>query len=316
MKFWISCILAILILIFAGFFVWSWWKSQLLPVVPGDQVQVNFVITKNESAGSVLARLTGERLIHNFWVSKLYLQGIGLDQKVRPGNYLLSRSQSLEELLVSLTAGPRDVWVTIPEGFRREQIAQRFESFDQFDKSEFLRLTATSEGKLFPDTYLVPLYATTENIVGMLLENFSTKVGEISQNNLIIASLVEREVRNPDDRPVIAGIIIKRLEAGWPLQIDATVQYAQDSAKCQGLRAKCEWWKPVSDTKLQSEYNTYINVGLPPAPIANPGIKAIEATKSFQKSAYWYYLSDSEGVTHFAKTLVEHNLNIDKYLND
>ena len=167
MKFWISCILAILILIFTGFFAWGWWKSQLLPVAPGDQTQINFVITKNEPAGSVLTRLVQERLIHNYWVAKLYLQGTGLDQKMRPGSYLLSQGQSLEQIFMSLTAGPRDIWVTIPEGFRREQIAERFESLDQFDKSEFLRLTATNEGKLFPDTYLVPLYATTENIVDM-----------------------------------------------------------------------------------------------------------------------------------------------------
>ena len=220
----------------------------------------------------------------------------------------MSRSQSLEEISKALIAGPRDVWVTIPEGFRREQIAERFESFAQFDKPEFLKLTATSEGKLFPDTYLVPLYATTENVVDMFLENFAKKVGEITYDNLIIASMVEREVRNPVDLPVIAGIILKRLEAGWPLQIDATVQYVQGNNK--------DWWPKHIDTKMPSAYNTYINVGLPPGPIANPGIKAIEATKSFQKSAYWYYLSDSEGVTHFAKTLVEHNLNIDKYLND
>lgn len=308
MKFWISCILAILILIFTGFFVWSWWRSQLLAVDSGDQAQINFVIIKNEPAGSVLTRLIQERLIHNFWVAKLYLQGTGLDQKVRPGSYLLSRSQSLEELLVSLTSGPRDVWVTIPEGFRREQIAQRFESFDQFDKSEFLRLTATSEGKLFPDTYLVPLYATAENVVDMLLENFSVKVGEISQNNLIIASLVEREVRNPADRPVIAGIIIKRLEAGWPLQIDATVQYVSGNSK--------DWWPKAIDTKKPSAFNTYINIGLPPAPIANPGLAVIQAVLRPEKTDYWYYLSDSQGVTHFAKTLNEHNLNIDKYLID
>lgn len=308
MKFWLSCAIAIIILIFTGFFVWSWWKDQLLPVDSGDQTQINFVIIKNESAGSVLARLTQERLIHNYWVAKLYLQGTGLDQKVRPGSYLLSQSQSLEELLLSLTAGPRDIWVTIPEGFRSEQIAGRFESFDQFDKSEFLRLTATSEGKLFPDTYLVPIYATTENVVDMLLQNFAKKVGEISYDNLIIASLVEREVRNPDDLPVIAGIILKRLEAGWPLQIDATVQYVQGDSK--------DWWPKAIDTKKPSAYNTYMNVGLPPSPIANPGLAVIQAVLKPEKTDYWYYLSDSKGITRFAKTLGEHNLNIDKYLND
>lgn len=255
-----------------------------------------------------MTRLAQERLIHNYWVAKLYLQGTGLDQKVRPGSYLLSRSQSLEELLISLTAGPRDIWVTIPEGFRREQIAERFESFAQFDKSEFLRLTATSEGKLFPDTYLVPLYATTENVVDMLLQNFAKKVGEISDDNLIIASLVEREVRNPDERPTVAGIILKRWEAGWPLQIDATVQYVQGDSK--------DWWPKDIDTKKPSAYNTYMNVGLPPSPIANPGLAVIQAVLKPEKTDYWYYLSDSKGITRFAKTLREHNLNIDKYLND
>lgn len=279
-----------------------------MAVDSGDQAQINFVIIKNEPAGSVLTRLIQERLIHNFWVAKLYLQGTGLDQKVRPGSYLLSRSQSLEELLISLTAGPRDIWVTIPEGFRREQIAERFESFAQFDKSEFLRLTATSEGKLFPDTYLVPLYATTENVVDMLLQNFAKKVGEISDDNLIIASLVEREVRNPDERPTVAGIILKRWEAGWPLQIDATVQYVQGDSK--------DWWPKDIDTKKPSAYNTYMNVGLPPSPIANPGLAVIQAVLKPEKTDYWYYLSDSKGITRFAKTLGEHNLNIDKYLND
>ncbi len=308
MKFWINFAVTVLILLFTGYFVWNWWKSQLLPAMPGDQTQINFVISKNEPAGSVLIRLVQERLIHNFWVAKLYLQGTGLDQKVRPGSYLLSRSQSLEELLVSLTAGPRDVWVTIPEGFRREQIAQRFESFDQFDESEFLRLTATSEGKLFPDTYLVPLYASTENIKDMMIQNFSQKAGEITTEQLIIASMVEREVRNPADRSIVAGIIIKRLAAGWPLQIDATIQYVQGNSK--------DWWPKDIDTKYLSAYNTYINLGLPPTPIANPGLAAIQAVLNPIENDYWYYLSDSKGITHFAKTLNEHNLNIDKYLRD
>ena len=81
MKFWLSCAIAIIILIFTGFFVWSWWKDQLLPVNADDKAQINFVISKNESAGLVLSRLVQERLIHNYWVAKLYLQGQGIDQK-------------------------------------------------------------------------------------------------------------------------------------------------------------------------------------------------------------------------------------------
>ena len=316
MKFWLSTIILLLsfgLLVYSG---WYWWNIQLTAVNTEDKTDQTLVIANNESANSVLQKLVNQNVIRNYWVAKLYLQGQGLDQKLKPGSYVISRNLTLSQISEALTQGPKDVWVTIPEGFRREQIAQKFASFSQFDVSEFIQLTATLEGKLFPDTYLVPLNMNTSDVIKMMSKNFATKVGEISNENLILASLVEREVRIPADRKMVAGIIKKRLDAGWPLQIDATIQYVVDSAKCQGLRAKCEYWKPITDTKFVSNYNTYLNIGLPPTPIANPGIEAINAVLKPESSDYWYYLSDDLGVTHYAKDLREHNLNIDKYLND
>lgn len=306
MKFWLSTILILIsfaILVWSG---WYWWKVQLTAVNPLDKTEQTLVIANNEPANSVLQKLVNQNVIRNYWVAKLYLQGQGLDQKLKPGSYIVSRNLTLSQVLEALTQGPKDIWVTIPEGFRREQIVQKFESFNQFDAQDFLTQTASSEGRLFPDTYLVPLHANAKDVVNMMSKNFATKVGEISNENLILASLVEREVRVPEDRKIVAGIVKKRLEADWPLQIDATIQYVQGS--------KNDWWPKNIDTKFVSVYNTYLNLGLPPTPIANPGIEAINAVLAPEITDYWYYLSDDKGVTHFAKTLGEHNLNVDKYL--
>lgn len=306
MKFWLSTILILIsfaVLVWSG---WYWWKIQLTAVSTLDKTEQTLVIANNEPANSVLQKLVNQNVIRNYWVAKLYLQGQGLDQKLKPGSYNVSRNLTLSQVLEALTQGPKDIWVTIPEGFRREQIVQKFEIFNQFDAKEFLIFTASSEGRLFPDTYLVPLHANAKDVVSMMSKNFATKVGEISNENLILASLVEREVRVPSDRKIVAGIIKKRLDAGWPLQIDATIQYVQGN--------KNDWWPKNIDTKFVSAYNTYLNSGLPPTPIANPGIEAINAVLQPETTDYWYYLSDDKGVTHFAKDLREHNLNVDKYL--
>lgn len=298
-------------LILAGGTVGWWWQQQLLPVNPGDTAQVNFIIAKDEPATVTVRKLRDLGLVHSYWVAKLYLQGSGLDQKLKPGSYLVSKSQSLGALLTDLTSGPRDVWVTIPEGWRREQIAARFEAgltgpTKQFNSLEFMQLTASLEGKLFPDTYLVPLYATAKDVVETLGNNFVEKVGKISLSDLIMASLVERETRNGDERAIVAGILFKRLKNNWPLQVDASIQYVQGD--------KLEWWPKEVNTKFLSTYNTYTHSGLPPSPIANPGLTAIEAVRHPVETEYWYYLHDSNGQIHYAKTLLEHNLNVDKYL--
>lgn len=283
----------------------------MLPVDFQDKSQINFVIAKDEPATVTVRKLRDLGLVHSYWVAKLYLQGSGLDQKIKPGSYLVSKSQSLGELLTDLTSGPRDVWVTIPEGWRREQIAARFETnltgpTKQFNSLEFMQLTTRLEGKLFPDTYLIPLYATTQSVVETLTSNFTQKVGEISLNDLIMASLVERETRGGDERAIVAGILFKRLKNSWPLQVDASIQYVQGN--------ETEWWPKQVNSKFLSAYNTYTHPGLPPFPIANPGLTAIEAVRHPVETEYWYYLHDPKGQIHYAKTLAEHNLNVDKYL--
>src|SRR5581483_2493272 len=118
------------------------------------------------------------------------------------------------------------------------------------------------------------------------------------------ASIIERETKSEEERPIVAGILLKRINAGWPLQADATIQYALGN------------WDPVNadDLKIQSPYNTYLNTGLPPTPICNPGLSSINAAKNPTQSNYWYYLHDKDGQIHYATTIDEQNANIAKYL--
>jgi UPF0755 protein len=130
---------------------------------------------------------------------------------------------------------------------------------------------------------------------------------------LILASLVEREARQPATRQKVASILLKRYLEGMPLQVDATVQYVLGYQP-----AEKSWWKKeltFDDLKIASPYNTYVNEGLPPGPICNPSLSSIEAViNADPNTPYWYYLTDKNGVMHYAVTLEEHQNNINKYL--
>ena len=298
-----------------------WWRIQLSPVSPNSELVVSFVIPRGQPAAVVLTDLQDEGIIKSSLAGRIYLTAMGLGQKIQNGTFELSPGMTVKEVLEVLSQPPRDIWITIPEGFRREQTAARFDTQLQgaeklFDAQEFLGLTVNLEGQLFPDTYLVPRYASAQDVVDLLTTNFFAKspLDPISQRDeLILASLVEREGKTDSDRPVIAGILKNRLEAGWPLQVDATVQYGRDTVVC-GKMVDCEWWAPLSDTKYVSSFNTYLRSGLPPAPISSPGLAAITAVLNSPETPYWYYLHSPDGQVYYGQTLEEHNANIDKYL--
>lgn len=280
--------------------------------IPGSETKVNFVVPKGQSAGQIIQSLSSQNLIKSQFTTKIYLKLTGLDQKIIPGSYVLSPGQNLSEVVTVLTSGPKDIWVTFPEGWRREQIATRLAAtVKDFDSQEFITKTASQEGSLFPDTYLISPQAGVDDVIKILTSNFSSKSQlDLSraedQQTLIIASLIERESRSDQERPIISGIIHNRLNSLWPLQIDASIQYVQGNFK--------DWWPKEINTKIMSAYNTYTHAGLPPAPICNPGLSSIQAARNPQKTPYFFYLHDSSGQVHYARTLSEHNLNIDKYL--
>jgi UPF0755 protein len=214
----------------------------------------------------------------------------------------------------------------IPEGSNIFDIDRILSSALVIHPGELINSTGTQklEGHLFPDTYQFYTNANVADVVKVMTDNFNAKAAPLlaadpanATRTLIIASIVEKEVPDQADQEIVAGIILKRLADNMPLDIDATVCYAKLLAQPASAAAPTAQACSLSalDFRIDSPYNTYLNKGLPPAPIGNPGTSAITAALHPQASPYFYYLSDpATGKTIFAKTLDEQNQNRVKYL--
>lgn len=315
-KFSIVIILAVVLFVFGSL----WWNNGLSPVDSKDKSQKFFVIPKGTAIRTVGNELKKERLIKDPVVFFIYIKLNNLDHDIQAGSYRLSSSMSLPQIMDTLGHGTIDIWVTIPEGLRSEEIAALLKENIPSYQPDWADRLSSEEGYLFPDTYLIPRDATADSIITLLKNNFYKKVEAVGltkdssnlKNIVTEASLIEREAKFAEDRPYVASVLKNRLSIGMALQIDATVQYAvgynQNSKK---------WWnQPMPyQLKIESPYNTYINTGLPPTPICNPGLSAIEAAARPAETNYIYYVNDSKGKLHFAENLSDHNKNIQKYLN-
>lgn len=327
-KFIFFVILIPLILLFILLFDYN--RSIQFPNSKDDE-KVALEIEEGESVNQILDKLLDNELISqkNYYYSKIYLKRNNLGTKLQAGKYNLPKNLTLVELIDTLQEGrSEDVWVTIPEGLRKDEIAERIESelveYDSsvFSKDEFLLLTtdlefietldlipeiSDLEGFLFPDKYSFPKEITTQEVVEKLVGNFKEKVGDntYSYEDIIFASIVEREGYNSNDRPIIAGIILKRFEEGWLLQTDATLLYPVK-----------DWQHVITiqDKEDNNPYNTYKHIGLPPTPICNPGLQSIEAVWNPVETDYYFYIHDPDGNPHYGRTLDEHNANVNKYL--
>lgn len=312
-------IISLIILAVFSTAVSLWWKNGLSPVDPKNKTQVFFVIEKGKSIREIANSLKQKELIRDPVVFFLLVKQLGMEGKIQAGDFRLSPSMSAKEIAELLTVGTIDVWVTIPEGKRAEEIAEilkkEIPTFEPSWRDKLIKY----EGYLFPDTYLIAKDSAIDIIIDKLLGNFEAKYAKLpaSKNKLskedlvIIASMVEREAKFDEDRPLVASVILNRLKIDMPLQIDATIQYALGYQEFQD-----SWWKrslTKEDLKLESPYNTYINVGLPPTPISNPGFVVLEAVVSPKNTGFLYYVSDKSGHNHYAKTIEEHNVNIKKY---
>ena len=312
-----SLLLIILgILLASGFF---WWIHETNPVNTRSTQQVSFDITQGESTRQIGYDLQQAHLIRNQWVFFLLIKLTGFDGKIQAGNFQLSASQTPEQIIQTLTKGSQDIWVTIPEGLRATEIATILkQKLPTYDSSWSVKL-ATQEGYLFPDTYLFPHDATINQIMSIMEDNFAKKyqVAKLTQTNslsqadaVILASIVQREAISPHDMQYVASVLENRLSIGMALGSDVTIEYAL------GQQPDGTWWKKdltVNDLQIDSNYNTRKFAGLPPGPISNPGLVALQAVLNPPPSDYLYYISDKNGVLHFAKTLQEHNANIIKY---
>ena len=219
---------------------------------------------------------------------------------------------------------PKDVSVTLPEGTNIADMDGILAKTGIIQSGELIGMAADSavaknsyasyEGTLFPDTYRFDLDTPAGRVLEVLTDTFEKKAGNY-RKELIVASLLEKEVRTDADMRIVAGIIERRMAIGMPLQIDATVAYG--ACYKQFVRGKyCDVSQAniVDNIRVDSAYNTYARRELPPAPITNPGLRALQAAAHPQASNYLYYLSTPDGTTIFSKTLEEHNRAKAKYL--
>lgn len=307
----------------------KYFNYLLEPRAPTAEALTKVIVVKpGQPVVQIAKNLEEEKLIKSAFAFRLLVAQMGISKNIQAGDFRLSANMSSRQIAKELTHGAIDVWITLPEGLRKEEQAKRIEeklkfgsnNVYQFDKNEYIKLA--EEGYMFPDTYLIPKDATAKDVVKRLRETFNQKTADIiskkGSNNLtseeviILASLIEKEAKTDNEKPVIAGILLNRLKAGIALQVDATVSYAKgyDSAKNT-------WWPQViiNDYKIvKSPYNTYLFTGLPQAPISNPGLESIRAAVNPAETNYFYYLHDSNGKIHYATTVEEHNKNIRDFL--
>lgn len=302
-----------------------------------------FNIESGEHAAQIADELVAQGIIADPTLFRRYLSYHGLDVRLEAGTYELSASMTIPEIAYQLTdAEPPDVTVTVPEGWRREQIAAWIDQQPDlpFTGADFLIASGPGaavpedvtfagdipdgmslEGFLFPDTYRLALDATAQDLVERMLYNFDARVtGDLRQqaaaNGLTlyqavtVASIVEREARVADERPTIADVYLNRLEVGMKLEADPTVQYAM------GYQVDTDQWWNLNLTQddyyaVDSPYNTYLYPGFPPGPIANPGLSAIQAVIQPADTPYLYFRAtcDDSGRHNFATTFEEHVAN-------
>jgi UPF0755 protein len=308
-----------------------------------DDTSVTFSVDPGETAGEVAQRLEEAGLISDDELFRRYLQYEGLDAGLEVGTYTLRQTMTIPEIAHTLQSGRLEQQtLTIREGLRLEQIAAEVAAQTEISEEGFLALvttgwreagldgytflsdlpeTTTLEGFLFPDTYQLPEEATAYDVVNRMLVTFDERVtpairasaaneGMTVYELVTLASIVEREAVVAEERPIIAGVYDNRLDNGWLLNADPTVQYALGFQESTG-----EWWKRplyLDDLEVDSPYNTYQHTGLPPSPICSPGLASIQAAAQPAETDYFYFMADchtNDGSHLFAVTEEEHYAN-------
>jgi UPF0755 protein len=300
--------------------------------VPGKEI--NFKIESGETAASVAILLNQAGLIRNAEAFRVYLVYAGLDTHLQAGDYQLNSGATPLEIAQKLQdATPEEVTFVILPGWRIEEIAASLPTSGLSISSEDFIAAAQSttsgiplnqpsldikslEGFFFPDTYQVPRNISLDQFIQIVLKNFDFKVtAEIRQGfthqgltllqGVTLASIVQKEAVVEVEQPIIASVFLNRLKKGMNLDSDPTVQYALGYNSGQHT-----WWtNPLSaaDLQIDSPYNTYLYAGLPPGPISNPGLSALQAIAFPAETPYFYFRAkcDGSGTHNFAVTLDE-----------
>lgn len=322
-------------------------KSTELKTPAGSEATpIMVTVEAGQSVAQIAGNLKAEGLITDAELFRRYVQYKKLDAGIQAGAYTLNQTMTIPDIARTLQkAAAEEQQVTIPEGKRLEEVAPLVaeqtsitsESFMQMVQTGWrssdlaqkytittqIPITATLEGFLFPDTYRLSMDAQPYDLLDRMLANFTRQVTADIQQGIVaqglslyegitLAAIVEREAVHDSERAPIAGVYYNRLRDGWTLSADPTVQYAL------GYRPdETSWWKKplyFVDLEVKSPYNTYRNIGLPPGPIASPGIGSIQAVAAPAETEYYFFMVDctkNDGTHVFAETDTEHYQNFE-----
>jgi peptidoglycan lytic transglycosylase G len=320
-----AALVALAILVGAAWFVYAIFGDKAHP-----DTTKQVIVQRGSTFHEIASQLAGAGIIGNEQAFRLYAKFKHADTAAHAGEFRFAAHQTAAQVLAQLESGGAQIakWVTIPEGFTAKQIAQRLQDEGFGDAASFRQAflhdsividgarTKNLEGFLFPSTYLIPLGASPKMVEDILTAQMRKELppgaaqkarahGLTIPQVVTLASLIEREAKADDERPLMAGVYYNRLRLGMPLEVDATIEYALP-----------EHHDVITygDLKIDSPYNSYLHQGLPPTPIANPGEASLQAAFNPKPSPYLYYVYKGNGHHAFARTLAEQNANIAKYL--
>ncbi len=319
----ISIVLIFIILI-AFFLYWHFFG----PTGNNKRLEI-FVIPKNQVGFNLVKKLEEEKFIKKNKVLEYYLNTFVFFADIKSGGYRLSKDMWALDVFKKINGKPDLVWISYSSCLRKEQIGEILAEALGWSNEELIKwnIAYTNstpeyfEGVYYPDTYLIPVDESGEQIAKRLINRFNEKFAPLVDKyitanirwvtGLKIASLIAREAAGSSDMKLISGIIWNRLDKGMPLQIDATMQYTL------GKNSQNKWWGSIDIKEKQNDspYNSYLHKGLPPTPICSPNISYIEAALNPQETDCLFYLHDHLKQIHCAATYEEHLQNIKEYLN-
>ncbi len=296
-------------------FVGVWFLNN----APTDYPIGHTITIQKGGASTVAAELKRIHAIHSANLFSIMARVTGRSTSIDAGTYVLDTKETTYQLLKRMAHGDTReevISLVIPEGLSVVQIADSVhKTIPSFDTKTFITLAKPYEGYLFPDTYLVKEDLTPQALVDRMRATFEKKTaplrdlfqsfGKSEADVIKMASILEEEARLTDTRKIVAGILWKRIALGMPLQVDSSFLY---------INGKTSGELTLADLKIKSPYNSYLYKGLPPTPISNPGLDAIQAALTPTKTDYLYFLTDTKGVMHYAKTFEGHVANKLKYL--
>ncbi len=280
----------------------------------GGLFPVTAELNTNEPITDFIQKLHDKKVIRSVYVFKILLVTTKADTRLKPNVYTFTEPQNMLKVLYHIIENSENnqgVKVVIPEGSTNQDIVRIVQNV--YPELNLESIAQAPEGYFFPDTYFFSSDATLLQIKNILENNFLkktnslflTKNGEQVHRIVTMASILEKEGKNKEEREIIAGILYKRMKLGMPLQVDATFLYTLGKGSNE---------LTLNDLKLDSPYNTYTRQGLPFGPINNPGLETIQAAMYPVDSEYLYYLHDSTGQIHYGKTFEDHKKNKNKYL--